>query len=134
MKKEIILESKAKYSEMLIDIINKFNSQFPEDLSFEDVIEVSIEAWNLANRKGFLDNKNLYEQELKTYEYKNVIAKIVEYKQKKFNEYNNIIIDYKLEDNRLQIKSQTQEEHFNSFMRNIILKIILKKKRKNQKK
>ena len=137
MTKEIIVENnRAKYSEMLIEIINKFDSQLPENLSFEDVIEISIESWNLANNKIFLESKNLYEQELKSHKYPDVVSKIIDYKQERFDNFNNIIIDYSLENNRLQIKSQTQEEHFNSMFKKMILNnpITEKAKAKNTKK
>ena len=137
MTKEIIVENNgAKYSEMLIEIINKFDSQLPENLSFEDVIEISIESWNLANNKIFLESKNLYEQELKSHKYSDVVSKIIDYKQERFDNFNNVIIDYSLENDRLQIKSQTQEENFNSMFKKMILNtpITEKAKAKNTKK
>lgn len=139
MKKETIIENKGtKYSEMIIDILNRYDSQLPQNLSFEEVIEIVIDAWNLANRKDVLESKKLYDKELKLFEYNNVIEQIVEYKQEKYNEYKNVIIEFIIDDERLQIKSQTQEEYFNTMFANIILsKPILDKnslvKNKNKK-
>lgn len=121
MSNEKLIENKgAKYSEMIINIVNEFDSQLPEILSWEDVVEIAIEAWNLANNKEFLESKNLYLEELKNHKYNDIIDKMVSYKLENFYNNNNVIIEYNMNDNRLQIKSQTQEEYFNSFLNNII--------------
>lgn len=129
MSNEKLIENKgAKYSEMIINIVNEFDSQLPEILSWEDVVEIAIEAWNLANNKEFLESKNLYLEELKNHKYNDIIDKMVSYKLENFYNNNNVIIEYNMNDNRLQIKSQTQEEYFNSFLNNIINQNPIEKK------
>ena len=61
-------------------------------------------------------NNNLFEKELKNHNYHDVIDKMVDYKIERFPEYNNVIVDYSTANNILQVKIQTQENHFNSII------------------
>lgn len=121
MKSEKIIQNKGpKYSEMLMNLVEEFDDQLPEKMTFEETLEVGIEAWNLANDKEFLVSRNLYEKELKSHKEYNVIEKMVNFKIKKFPKSNNVIVDYSTTNNRLQIKTQTQENHFNNIIGNMI--------------
>ena len=118
---EKINENKgAKYSEMLYEMVQKFDQNLPQELTFEETLEVGIEAWNLANRKEFLVENDLYEKELKAHNHSETIKKMVSFKLDKFSNYNNIIVDYSTDNNLLQVKTQTLENHFNSFLKNIV--------------
>jgi hypothetical protein len=119
VKEKNIENTGAKYSEMLVQLVEQFDELLPETLTFEDTLEVGIEAWNLANNKESLGS-NLYKKELKAHNYSNVIEKMVEYKLEHFAEYNNIIVDFSTENDILQIKSQTFEQHFNSLLSRMI--------------
>jgi hypothetical protein len=119
VKEKNIENTGAKYSEMLVKLVEQFDELLPETLTFEDTLEVGIEAWNLANNKESLGS-NLYKKELKAHNYSNVIEKMVEYKLEHFAEYNNIIVDFSTENDILQIKSQTFEQHFNSLLSRMI--------------
>ncbi len=119
MKEKYIENKGAKYSEMLMQLVEQFDELLPETLTFEDTLEVGIDAWNLANNKENL-GVDSYKKELKAYKYKNVIDKMVEYKLSHFAKYNNIIVDFSLENNILHVKSQTPEEHFNSLISKMI--------------
>ncbi|MBA3985991.1 MAG: hypothetical protein H0X63_05330 [Flavobacteriales bacterium] len=110
---------KPKYSEMLMQLVEQFDEQLPETLSFEDTLEVGIEAWNLANNKSNL-GEDLYKKELKAHKYNDVIEKMVVNKLEHFAEYNNIIVDFSTENDILQVKSQTLEDHFNSLLSRMI--------------
>src|SRR5680860_1196692 len=114
MKEKIIENKGAKYSEMLYSIVQKFDDELPAEFSFEDTLEIGIEAWNLANNKDYLEKNNLYKQELKNYNYSKIIDKMVSYKLEKFSDFSNIIVDYSTENDILQVKTQTFENHFNS--------------------
>ncbi|MBT8244745.1 MAG: hypothetical protein HKP48_07685 [Winogradskyella sp.] len=120
MTKKIIENKGVKYSEMLYELVQKFDRYLPQELTFEETLEVGIEAWNFANRKEFLTETNLYEKELKTYNHSETIDKMVSFKLKKFFDYKNIIIDFSTENNSLQVKTQTAENHFDSVFRSII--------------
>lgn len=118
--KEINIENKgAKYSEMLVKLVGQFDQLLPETLTFEDTLEVGIEAWNLANNKESL-GADLYKKELRAHKYNDVIEKMVDYKLEHFAEYNNIIVEFSTENDILQIKSQTFEQHFNSLLSRMI--------------
>lgn len=119
MKEKSIENTGAKYSEMLVQLVEQFDELLPETLTFEDTLEVGIEAWNLANNKTSL-GEDLYKKELKAHKYNDVIEKMIEYKLEHFAEYNNILVDFSTENNILQVKSQTFEEHFKSLLSRMI--------------
>ena len=121
MKEKIIENKGAKYCEMLYEIVERFDHELPDELSFEDTLEIGIEAWNLANKKHLLDENNMYKKELKNYEFSDVIDKMVTYKLEKFSEYTNVIVDYSVDDERLQVKSQKFEDYQMNLFANIIL-------------
>lgn len=120
MAEKIIENKGAKYSEMLYEMVQKFDQNLPEELTFEETLEVGIEAWNLANRKEFLVENNLYEKELKAHNHSEIIDKMVSFKLEKFFKFNNIIIDFSTENNLLQVKTQTPKDHFDSFFKSIV--------------
>jgi hypothetical protein len=119
MKERNIENTGAKYSEMLVQLVEQFDELLPDTLTFEDTLEVGIEAWNLANNKSSL-GEDLYKKELKAHKYNDVIEKMVDYKLAYFAEYNNIIVDFSTENDILQIKSQTFEQHFKSLVSSMI--------------
>jgi len=101
-------------------MVQKFDQDLPKELTFEETLETGIEAWNLANRKEFLSEKNLYEKELKAHKNYEIIDKMVSFKLKKFSDFKNIIVDFSTENDLLQIKTQTPENHFDSFFKSIV--------------
>jgi len=121
MKEEITENKGTKYSEMLYRIVQEFDDNLPKELTFDETLEVGIEAWNLANNKEFLEKNNLYKRELKNYDYSETIEKMVSFKLENFSNFNNIIVDYSTENDILRVKTQTTENHFNSFLKNIVL-------------
>ncbi|MFH2142302.1 MAG: hypothetical protein ABIJ97_07775 [Bacteroidota bacterium] len=119
MKEKNVEKSCPKYSEMLIQLVEQFDDQLTETLNFEKTLEVGIEAWNLANNKNSLGS-DLYKKVLKAHMYSDVIDKMVAFKLEHFAEFNNIIVDFSTENDILQVKSQTPEEHFNSLLSRMI--------------
>ena len=120
MTEKIIENKGAKYSEMLYEMVQKFDEDLPQELTFEETLEIGIEAWNLANRKEFLLENNLYEKELKAHKNFETIDKMVNFKLKKFSEFKNIIVDFSTENDLLQIKTQTPKNHFDSFLKSVV--------------
>lgn len=119
--KEITIENKgAKYSEMLYKVVQAYDEELPAELSFEKTLEIGIDAWNLANKKTFLESNNLYQKEIENYEYPETIEKMVSYKLEHFSEFDNIIVDFSTENDTLKVKTQTTENHFNSIFKNIV--------------
>jgi len=116
----IVKNEGPKYSEMLIQLVQEFDKQLPEELTFEETLEVGIDAWNLANNKEFLVSRDLYEKELKAYKDYKIIDEMVEFKIEKFPKFNNVIVDYSMINNTLQIKTQTQENRFNSIIKQMM--------------
>lgn len=121
MNQENIKENTGpKYSEMLMQLVQEFDDQLPDDLTFEETLEVGIDAWNLANNKEFLVSKNLYERELASHKNHFIIGEMVNFKINNFPNFNNIIVDYDTTNNILKIKTQTQENHFNTIIKQFI--------------
>lgn len=112
---------KKKYSEMIIEIYNEFESFLPEKLSFQEVIELCIESWNIAIDKDGLEDRT-YAKTINKYEYSSVVEKIIDYKSKHFPDSQNVIVDFSMENDRLQIKHQSQIEYFNSKLSQILFK------------
>jgi hypothetical protein len=115
-----IENSGRKYSEMLMKLVEEFDEKLPAELTFEETLEVGIEAWNIANNKEFLQSRNLYEQEIKICKYSKIVKKMVDFKLANFSEYDNIIIDCSTENGILKVITQTQENN----LQNIIFKMI----------
>ena len=109
----------AKYSEMLMQIVKEFDDKMSIELTFEETLEIGIEAWNLANNKEFLMSRNLYEKELASYKNPSIVNEMVNYKIQNFSDFTNIIIDYSTDNNILKIKTQTQENHFSSILKEV---------------
>jgi len=120
MKEKIIENKGVKYSEMLYKIVQEFDEEFPVELSFEDTLEIGIEAWNLSNNKKYLKINNLYKKEIKNHEYAEIIDKMVSFKLENFPNSDNIIVDYSTEKDTLKVKTQTTENYFNSFFKSIV--------------
>ena len=121
MKEKIVENKGAKYSEMLLSIVEKFDKELPPELSLEDTLEIGIDAWNLANNKEALEYNKFYNKELKNHKYSEIIDKMVSYKLEKFADFNNIIVDYSTENDILQVKTQTFESRFMSHFKSILL-------------
>ncbi|AIN75114.1 hypothetical protein [Flavobacterium psychrophilum] len=117
---KIVEKNGRKYSEMLMKLVEKFDENLPTELTFEETLEVGIEAWNIANNKEFLQSRNLYEPQIKSCKYSEIVKKMVDFKIANFSEYNNTIIDYSTENDILKIKTQTQENNFESIIRQMI--------------
>jgi len=107
---------KPKYSEMLMELVAKFDEQMPSAMTFEETLEVGIAAWNFANNKEFLLSHNLYEEELARFEDPTLTEKMIAFKIEKFEESTNIIIDYTTANNILTLKTQTFKNYFNSII------------------
>ena len=110
----------VKYAEMLMQILEEFDKKLPVSFTLEDSVEFAIDAWNLANKKDFLMVEELYEKELKTYNKFPVFEEIVNYKVANFSESKNMIVDYSLIDDVLHIKCQTEEDYFNTIVKNMM--------------
>jgi len=120
MDEKNVEHNSKSYSEMLLQLVDKFEEELPLDLTFEDTIEIGIDAWNLANRKEFLVDKELYKQELKSGKHGIVIDQMVNYKNEKFEDASEMIVDYSTADNVLKVETKTQEEFFSKLVNQMI--------------
>ena len=98
-KPEIVKNTGEKYSELM----DRFMAAFTEDLSgFEDpndIVEFSLNAWNLANIKADLP-KAESEKVLGVFDEDDdhaiLLKKMIDYKVKHFEKYSNFIVDFEL--------------------------------------
>lgn len=111
MSKAVNNTKKRKYSDMLIELYNEFEMQFPESLDFEDVIQHCIDAWNIANYIERRSTKG-YANRVKGKEYPEVMEKIVAYKLDHFKDCKNIIMDFSLENDILNVHSVPPQEFY----------------------
>lgn len=109
---EDVNNTKRKYSDMLIEIYNEFEMQFPESLDFEEVIQHCVDAWNIAN---YIERKSKkgYANRVKGKEYPEVMEKMVAYKLEHFKDCKNIIMDFSLENEMLNVQSVPPKELYN---------------------
>lgn len=121
-QENIIKSTKPKYSEMLMQLIEEFDEQLPNKLTFEETLEVGVDAWNLANNKVFLMSKKLYQKELDNRKNSSVIDGMVNFIKEKFPKFNNVIVGYSITNNVLQVKTQTQKNHFSSIIKQMMTK------------
>ena len=121
-QENIIKSTKPKYSEMLMQLIEEFDEQLPNKLTFEETLEVGVDAWNLANNKVFLMSKKLYQKELDNRKNSSVIDGMVNFIKEKFPKFNNVIVGYSITNNVLQVKTQTQKNHFSSTIKQMMTK------------
>jgi hypothetical protein len=119
-QENIIKSTNPKYSEMLMQLIEEFDEQLPNKLTFEETLEVGIDAWNLANNKVFLMSKKLYQKELGNRKNSSVIDGMVNFIKEKFPKFNNVIVGYSITNDVLQVKTQTQENHFSSIIKQMM--------------
>jgi hypothetical protein len=120
IKEDSLKNNEQKYSEMLMQLLDEFDKRLPVDFTLEDSIELGIDAWNLANKKDFLMIEELYEKELKTYIKFPIFEEMINYKIANFSENKDMIVDYSLVDDILNVKCQTEEDYFNTIVRNMI--------------
>ena len=99
-----------RYSKMLYDIYTAFENEFPENFTFENVFDVCVESWNLANVRENLSPTE-YDRRVKGHPYKMLLEKMVAFKLDRFDDYKNVIIDYTMDGENLQIKSQEPETY-----------------------
>jgi hypothetical protein len=119
-QENIVKSTKPKYSEMLMQLIEEFDEQLPNKLTFEETLEVGIDAWNLANNKVFLMSKKLYQKKLENRKNSSVIDGMVNFIKEKFPKFNNVIVGYSTTNDVLQVKTQTQENHFSSIIKQMM--------------
>ena len=103
-----------------LEKLEQFDKKLPVDFTLEDSIELGIDAWNLANKKDFLMMEELYDKELKTYSKFPIFEEMVNYKVAHFSEKKDMIVDYNLMDDLLHVKCQTEEDYFNTIVKNMM--------------
>ena len=109
-------QNKPRYSDMLKEVVGKYESLLPEELTLEEILIIGIDAWNLASRKGSDNDEGLFQAALEDREYKGVVQKMVDYKLEHFAIHNNVIIDFKIEGEDLKVQHQSQKDHLKQLL------------------
>jgi hypothetical protein len=113
--KNLIQNEGKKYSDMLSNLIEPFENDFPKDMDIDEIISFACNAWNLAcmsqvipkgEFKKILSN-NPFPQPKKT-----ILKKMIDLKNRKFASHNRFIDDFKLEEknDEFVLTVITQEE------------------------
>jgi hypothetical protein len=105
-----------KYSDMLKEVIGKYESLLPAELSLEETLIVGIDAWNLASRKATENDEGLFRTALSSRKYPVVAEKMIDYKLEHFAKFDHVIVDFKIEDDALKVKSQSQADQLREMM------------------
>ncbi len=99
--RKIIQLNRAQYSKLLKDFYNIFINDFPEHFDTWEILDFSIEVWNISNmrkiipEKDFLEATTLSEEMDETSQ---LFEKMVDYKMKHYSQFDKFIIDYVLDD------------------------------------
>lgn len=97
-KPQIALNKDVKYSELLEQFITAFADDFSDREYQEDIIEFAINAWNFANMKVLLPEResndaiNYINRDLNF----DLLNRMIDYKISHFVTYSNYIVDYEL--------------------------------------
>ena len=103
-----------------MEIYEQFDDSLPEKWTTVQVVEICIEAWNLALKKGVIGDK-MFKDMLSRHKQGKVVNKMINYKNKHFKEFS--IVDFSTTNNILQIKSQPPEEYFKNMIINSLVTI-----------
>lgn len=109
-----------RYSDMLKEVVGKFQELLPEELSLEETLIIGIDAWNLASRKSNENDEGLFQTALAERQYHEVVEKMIDYKLEHFGNHNDLIIDFKIEDEELRVKIQSQENQLKQMMSDML--------------
>lgn len=99
-RKKIIRLNGENYSELLHEFSNSFINDFPEDFDTWEILDFSLESWNIANLRRivpeneFMDAMRPSEELEETSE---LFEKMIDYKVKHYSEFNKFILDYDLD-------------------------------------
>lgn len=121
-----IVENKGvKYSHLLEKFIEPFVRDFEHAEFYDDIFEFAINAWNSANIKTLLPEKedeHAFDALLENGIDIVLLNKMMDYKIKHFNDYTNFIVDYELvktnEDPVLKITTQEQDAYLQMMLEN----------------
>jgi len=119
-KEQLIRNEGKAYSELIDEYMAAFQNDFPKDLYFEDIIELTVSTWNFANFKNNLTKDEfhgIFDLAEKDENY-DLIMKMIDYKNAHFSNYTNYISDYNLREingqNVLDIVSQPKDQYLKS--------------------
>lgn len=94
-------DDSKKYSVALKDLVESFDDQFPEDYGIEDVLEFSINSWNMANLKVLLPIDE-FEEFLRQNRFpepeKTIFKQMLQAKNENYPHFDRFILDFDLND------------------------------------
>lgn len=99
---KIVPNKGVKYSELLEQFMYPFMNRFKDYENIGDIIEFSINAWNMGNIKVLLPKEGFKEIISNAPNQEDIdfhlLKKMIDFKAKKFKEYTNFIADYELKE------------------------------------
>jgi len=120
---KIIPNTGVKYSELLEQFMAPFTNEFLDVEYFEDIIDFAINAWNMANINSIMPNED-FEKALGSIQQEeesiSLLKKMIAYKEDKFKEYTNFIVDFELKETSgdpiLSVITQEEETYLSNMM------------------
>jgi hypothetical protein len=113
-------DNTPRYSDMIKEVIGKYQDLLPEELSLEETLIIGMDAWNLASRKATENDEGLFNAALADRKYPEIADKMIQYKLEKFADYDHLIIDFKVVDGDLKVQHQSQKDHLREMMSDML--------------
>jgi len=121
-RKKIIRLNGDNYSELLHDFSNLFKKDFPDGYNMWEILDFSMEAWNISNLKRivsddqFMAATGLSEELGETYQ---LFKKMMDYKVVHYGDFNKFIIDYSFELEEEPPKLEVVTGNMDDYMKSI---------------
>lgn len=120
---ESVSNKGTKYSDLLNDLIKPFEDDFSEEMDIDDVINFSMNAWNMGCMSLIVPEKE-FAQLLVTNQMAEpegtILKKMIALKKKKFAEYDRFISDFGIEEKAgelvLTVATQDKESFLETLM------------------
>lgn len=115
----IVKNTGDEYSKLLQQFISPFTNDFKDFEYIEDIFEFAINTWNVANINTIIPNSDI--EKLINYD-DLLIKKMVAYKEEKFKDYTNFIVDFELTEANpgkapiLTVVTQNQDIYLNNML------------------
>ncbi len=111
------------YADMLNNIITHFEKDLPVGFDVDDVLEISVNAWNMACLSKLLPSKEveiIFKENSLPEPQKTLLKKMADYKNKKYSAYDMFISDYQYEEKGNKIEFQIETTDRETFFEELL--------------
>ncbi|MBT8244462.1 MAG: hypothetical protein HKP48_07390 [Winogradskyella sp.] len=121
---KVVPNTGVKYSKLLEQFMNPFMEDFKDYEYIEDILDFAINAWNFGNIKTIIPSEE-FDKARKDIPKNDIdfalLNRMIDYKNEKFKEYENFIVDFELEevavgDPILKVITQEKEAYLSNML------------------